>query len=143
MKTGSLIKGLIMRKLTLCLLATVFMLSVIPAQLIANTASSQTTAAARSDIKSTTPYQENDGLSLIKPLDNSSLAATGNKEVLKVTETEKNDQGKRGRKYHQRHNRRDVNLSIRSDQGYGHRHSGAYIGGGGVLLLILVLILVL
>ena len=73
----------------------------------------------------------------------SALNSSGTKELLKESNPAQNDQGRHGRKYHQRHNRRDVDISIRADRGRHYGHSGAYIGGGGLLILILVLILVL
>lgn len=73
----------------------------------------------------------------------SALNSSETKELLKESSPLQNDQGRHGRRYHQRQNRRDVDVTIRADRGRHYGHSGAYIGGGGVLILILVLILVL
>ncbi|MFA5329789.1 MAG: hypothetical protein WC384_18480 [Prolixibacteraceae bacterium] len=82
-------------------------------------------------------------LSEIKTIGVSTLNSSETKELLKESNPLQDDQGRRGRGYHQRHNRRDVDVTIRADRSNRYGHSGAYIGGGGVLILILVLILVL
>lgn len=82
-------------------------------------------------------------LSEIKTIEVSALTSSEKKELLKASNSLPDDQGRRGRGYSQRHNRRDVDVTVRGDRGRHYGHSAAYIGGGGVLILILILILVL
>jgi hypothetical protein len=141
-------KDLIMKKLTFCMLATFFLLSVTPTQL---KASSESIAATPSSVKSTEPTANTDRLNEIKSIGLTTLNSSENKEILKENNLLKNDQIFRGQRYRDRHPRRDVDVTVVSDSrvrgdGYyqgRHSHGAAYIGGGGVLILILILILVL
>jgi hypothetical protein len=134
----SSIKNLIMKKLTPIILATCFMLSVIPTQIKAATGTevSKTTTISSEKVSGTDQINE------IKPIELNALNTSENKEVLKDANSLLNDQGRHNGRYQNRRNR-DVDVTIQGDRGYRHNHSGAYIGGGGVLVLILILILVL
>ena len=140
-----------MKKLKFCILAIFFMLSVIPTQLKAAADSNPAATTVKSEIKSTESNLGNDRLSMIKTLDMSTLSSTENRDILKEAGTLKNDQDEHGRRYRNRHQRRDVDVTVTSgnqmrNDGYyegRHNHSGAYIGGGGLLVLILILVLVL
>ncbi len=127
-----------MKKLTPIILATYFMLSVIPTQIKAATGTevSKTTTISSEKVSGTDQINE------IKPIELNALNTSENKEVLKDESPLLNDQGRHNGRYQNRRNR-DVDVTIQGDRGYRHNHSGAYIGGGGVLVLILILILVL
>lgn len=126
-----------MKKLTFCVLATCFILAVTPVQIKAAT----NTETAKTTIKSTETVNGTEPLNEIKSIDFSIKSSTENSEMLKESSPLKNEQGRHNGRY--RRANRDVDVTIRADQGYGHRHSTAYIGGGGVLVLILILILIL
>jgi len=128
-----------MKKLTPFILATCFMLSVIPSQIKAATDAKADKAATIS----TETVNSTDQLNEIKPIDFTSLSTSENKEVLKEASPLPNDQGRHDGRYNNNRQRRDVDVTIQGDGGYRHNHGGAYIGGGGVLVLILILILVL
>jgi hypothetical protein len=132
------IKNFIMKKLTPIILATCFMLSVIPTQIKAATGTevSKTTTISSEKVSGTDQINE------IKPIELNALNTSENKEVLKDASPLLNDQGRHNGRYQNRRNR-DIDVTIQGDRGYRHNHSGAYIGGGGVLVLILILILVL
>ena len=125
------------------MLATFFMLSVIPAQLKAATESNPVAGTATSDIKSAESNANANRLSAIKSIDMPAINSTENKELLKEVSPLKNDQDEHSRRYRNRHQQRDVDVTIRGDRGRGYGHGGAYIGAGGVLILILILVLVL
>jgi len=127
-----------MKKLTPFILATCFMLSVIPSQIKA----APNAETDKTVVISTETANETNQLSEIKSIDLSALSTSENKEVLKEASPLVNDQGRHNGRFNSRRNR-DVDVTIQSNRGHGHRHSGAYIGGGGVLVLILILILVL
>lgn len=136
-----------MKKLTLLTLSAFLMLSVIPTQIKAAT----DTEIAKTAMISTETASGTNQLTDIKSIDLTTLSSSENKEVLKEASPLKNDQDGRSRRYRDRHPRRDVDVTIVADHrvrgdGYyegRHSHSGAYIGGGGLLVLILILILVL
>lgn len=136
-----------MKKITICILATCFVLSVIPTQLKAGT----DVDPAKATMKSAESTVNNDRLNEIQSIKVPVLNSSDNKEVLKETSPVPNDQDGRNRRYLNRHDNRNVGVSIRADHqvrddGYyegRHNHRGAYIGGGGVLILIIILILVL
>ena len=114
------------------------MLSVIPSQIKAATDAETT----KTTIKSTEAVSGTEQLSEIKSIELSSLSSSENKEGLKEANPLTNEQGRRnGRLFNNRRDR-DVDLTIRDD-GYRHSHSGAYIGGAGVIVLIIILILIL
>ena len=127
-----------MKKLTLITLSAFLMLSVIPNQIKAAT----NAEAEKTVTISTETIKSNDQLSEIKSIDLTALSTSENKEVLKEASPLLNEQGRHNGRYNHRRNR-DVDVTIQSNRTYGHRHNGAYIGGGGVLVLILILILVL
>lgn len=134
-----------MKKLTLLTLSAFLMLSVIPNQIKAATdAKADKTATI-----STEAVNSTDQLNEIKSIDLTALSTSDNKEILKEASPLVNEQGRHNGRYKNRHNR-DVDVTIRADRqvrgdGYvgRHNHSGAYVGGGGVLVLILILILIL
>ena len=128
-----------MKKLTPIVLATCFMLSVIPSQIKAAT----DTETAKTVVISTETTAETAQVIEIKPIDLTSLSTSENKEVLKEASPLANEQGRHNGRYRNNRTSREVDVTIQSDRSYGHRHGGAYIGGGGVLVLILILILVL
>jgi len=128
-----------MKKLTPIILATCFMLSVIPSQ----TKAATDTEAAKTATISSEKVSSTDQINEIKPIELNALNTSENKEVLKEASPLLNDQGRHNGRYRNRPVNRDVDVTIQSDRGYGHRHSGAYIGGGGVLVLIIILILIL
>jgi len=134
-----------MKKLTLGLMAAFMLFLFNPDKLKADNETTKTSSSTISNTiaQSAELNSTKIKLSEIKSIDMPALNSSEKKELLKDSSPLQNDQGRHGRKYHQRQNRRDVDVTIRSDQSYRHRHSGAYIGGGGVLLLILILILVL
>ena len=127
-----------MKKLTFCVLAASFVLSVIPTQLKAATEAE----TDRTAIISTETVSGTDQLTEIKAIEVSTLNSTEKKEALKEVSPLVNEQGRHNGRFNNRRNR-DVDVTIQSDEGYRHHHGGAYIGGGGALLLILILILVL
>lgn len=120
------------------MLATFFMLSVIPCQTKAATNARTDEAVTVSNETLIATHQLNE----IKPIDLTLLSSANNKEFLKETSLAENEQGRHNGRYNKRRHR-DVDLTIQADRGFGHRHSGAYIGGGSLLLLILILVLVL
>jgi len=126
-----------MKKLTPIILATCFMLSVIPSQIKAETG----TETAKTVVISTETTSSTDQLNEIKPIDLTSLSTSENKEVLKEASPLANDQGRHNGRYRNNRPSRDVDVTIQSNR--SHRHGGAYIGGGGVLVLIIILILIL
>jgi len=128
-----------MKKLTPIILATCFMLSVIPSQIKASTG----TETAKTVVISTETTSGTDQLNEIKAIDLTALSTSENKEVLKEASPLTNDQGRHNGRYRNNRPSKGVDVTIQSDRGYGHRHSGAYIGGGGILVLILILVLVL
>ena len=138
-----------MKKLTFCLLATFFMLSVIPTQIKAATESnlSETTDKSSNLSSESNTVRLNE----IKTIDMTELNSSEKDATLKESSPLKDDQDEHGRRYRNRHQQRDVDVTITSGHqmrgdGYyegRHTHSGAYIGVGGVLVLILILILVL
>ncbi|MBA4410575.1 MAG: hypothetical protein Q8S54_14580 [Bacteroidota bacterium] len=140
-----------MKKLTLYILTAFFMLSVIPTQLKAGTESNPAATTATSAIKSTEYNVAADRLAEINAIEMSTLNSSGTKELLKEASSVKNDQGRRGKGYEKRNKNRGTDVIIVSERrvrgdGYyegRHRHSGTYIGAGGVLVLILILILIL
>lgn len=125
-----------MKKLTPFVLATCFMLSVIPTQIKAATI----TEAAKTATISSEKVSGTDQLNEIKSIDFTSLSTSENKEGLKEASPLANDQGRKNGIFNRRN--RDTDLTIRADQG-SRNHRGAYIGGGGVLVLIIILILIL
>ena len=127
-----------MKKLTFLTLSAFLLLSVIPSQIKAatNAEAVQTVTTSNETVSGT------DQLNEIKPIDLTALSTSDNKEVLKAASPLANDQGRHNGRFNNRRNR-DVDVTIRADQGYRHNHSGAYIGGGGVLVLIIILILIL
>lgn len=127
-----------MKKLAFLTLSAFLMLSVIPSQIKAAT----DTETAKTVMISTEAASGTDQLNEIKSIDLTALSTSEKKEVLKEASPLVNDQGRHNGRYNNRRNR-DVDVTIQSNPRYGHRHSGAYIGGGGVLILILILILVL
>lgn len=127
-----------MKKLSPFILATCFMLSVIPSQIKAAT----NAEADKIVTISNETLSSADQLNEIKSIELTALSTSENKEGLKEASPLANDQGRHNGRFNNRRNR-DVDVTIRADQGYRHNHSGAYIGGGGVLVLILILILVL
>lgn len=127
-----------MKKLTLFVLATSFVLWVIPSQIKAAT----DTETTKTVVISSEPDNGTELLSEIKTIELSSLSTSENKEVLKEASPLVNNQGRHNGRFNNRRNS-DIDVTIQSNPGNRHRHSGAYIGGGGVLVLILILILVL
>lgn len=128
------------------MLASCFMLSLIPTQIKAST-DAETAKAA---IISTETARGTDQLKEIQSIDLSALSSSESTEALKEASPLKSEQNRHSRRYQNRHADRDVDVTIRSDQrvhddGYyrGHSHGVAYIGGGGALVLILILILIL
>jgi len=128
-----------MKKLTFLTLSAFLILSVIPSQIKAAT----DTESAKTATISHEKVSDTDQLSEIKSIDLNALSTSENKEVLKEANPLLNEQGRHNGRYRNRPANRDVDVTIQSDRSYGHRHSGAYIGGGGVLVLIIILILVL
>lgn len=127
-----------MKKLTPFILATCLMLSVIPSQIKAatNAETDKTVTISNETVSGV------DQLSEIKSIDFTSLSTSENKEALKEASPLANDQGRKNGRFNNRRNR-DIDVTIQSNPGNRHRHSGAYIGGGGVLVLILILVLIL
>lgn len=139
-----------MKKLTFCFLATSIVLFAIPTQLQAGTEENPVNTTATTAIHSTESTINTNRLDEIKSIGLTAITATESKETLKEASPEVNDQNRHSRRYQQRHGgNTDVVITsgtrVRDDGYYEgrHRHSGAYIGGGGVLVLILILILVL
>lgn len=127
-----------MKKLTPFILATCFMLSVIPSQIKAAT----DTETTKTVVISSEPDNGTELSSEIKTIELSSLSTSENKEALKEASPLVNDQGRHNGRFKNRSNR-DVDITIQSNRDHGHRHSGAYIAVGGVLVLILILVLIL
>jgi len=128
-----------MKKITFYLLATCFILSVIPTQIKAST----DTETAKTAIISVETGSGSEQLSEIKSIDLTILSTSKDKEVLKTVSPLENEQGRHHGRYNNRHGHSNVDVTIQSNRGYRHRHGGAYIGGGGVIVLILILVLVL
>jgi hypothetical protein len=128
-----------MKKLTFLTLSAFLMLLVIPTQInaAADIGAAKTATISSEKVSSTERINE------IKSIELPALSTSENKDVLKEASPLLNDQGRHNGRYRNRPANRDVDVTIQSDRGYRHNHSGAYIGGGGVLLLILILILVL
>jgi hypothetical protein len=135
-----------MKKLTLGVLATFFVLSVIPTSLKAGTGSNPSETTEKSANLS---YDANDDkLNEIKTIEMSALNTSGNKETLKEAGLVKNVQNEHGRKYRNRHQRENVDVVITSgrNDGYNngrHGHSGAYVGIGGLCVIILIVLLII
>lgn len=127
-----------MKKLTFLTLSAFLLLSVIPNQIKAAT----NAEAVQTVTKSAETVSVTDQLNEIKPIDLTALSTSTNKEVLKAANPLANDQGRHNGRFNNRRNR-DVDVTLRTDQGYRHNHNGTYIGVGGVLVLILILVLVL
>jgi len=129
-----------MKKLTpfTFILATCFMLSVIPSQIKAAT----DTETAKTVMISNETAGKTDQLSEIKSIELNALRTSDNKEVLKETSPLANEQGRHKGRFNNRRNR-DVDVTIQTDRSYRHNHSGVYIGAGGVIVLIIILILIL
>jgi len=132
------IKDFIMKKLTPFILATCFMLSVIPSQ----TKAATDTESAKTVLISTEKTDKTDQLSEIKSIELNALSTSEKNEVLKESSTLPNEQGRHNGRFNNRRNR-DVDVTLQTDRGYRHNHSGAYIGVGGVLVIVLILILIL
>lgn len=137
-----------MKKLALSVMAASMLLLFSSTQLKAGTDTNPVSTTATTTVKAAEPNAAVDRLNEIKAIDLSALSTSENKELLKEVSSIKNEQDRQGRRGYDRRNRRDVDVTIRSDNrprdynGY-HSHSTAYIGGGGVLILILILILIL
>jgi len=114
------------------------MLSVIPSQIKAAT----TGEVAKATTIASETANGTDQLATIQSIDLTALSTSENKEVLKESSPLLNEQGRHNGRFNN-HRNRDVDVTIQSDRGYRHNHSGAYVGGGGVLVLIIILILVL
>jgi len=138
-KNSFTIKDFIMKNSTFLTLSAFLMLSFIPAQIKAAT----DTEAAKTVTISSEKVSRTERINEIKPIELMALSPSENKEVLKEASSLLNDQGRHNGRYRNRPANRNVDLTIQSDRGYRHNHSGAYIGGGGVLVLILILVLVL
>lgn len=135
-------KNRIMNKFAILALAASFILSVIPKQIKAETDTETDTETTEniqmSSEKANRAYQ----LDEIKPIDSLTLLSSEFTEKLKVASPLASEQGKHNGRFNKRPPRRDVDIAIQGDRGCRHNHSGAYIGGGGVLILVLVLILI-
>lgn len=140
-----------MKKLTFYFLATSFVLFVVPFQLQAGTEENPVTTTATTAIQSTESTINTNRLDEIKSIELTAITSSESKETLKEAIPEANDQNRHSRRYLRRHGGGNDQVVITSgtlvrDDGYyegRHRHSGAYIGAGGVLVLVLILILVL
>jgi hypothetical protein len=135
----SRIKNLIMKILTSCVLAASFMLAAIPSQ----TKAATNTETAKSTSISTERIDKTDQLRELTPIDSPALNSPESKETLKVTSPLADEQGRHNSRYNNRPPKRDVDVTIQSDRGNRHSHSGIYIGGGSILILVLILIIVL
>lgn len=136
-----------MKKLALYVMTASMLLLFSSAQSKAATETNPASTTATTIVKAEEPNTEVVRLNEIKAIDVSALSSSDKKELLKEDLTIKNDQDRHGRRGYGRRNRGNVDVTVRSDgrrnyDGY-HNHSGAYIGGGGVLILILILILIL
>lgn len=140
-----------MKKLTFCFLATSFVLFAIPSQLQAGTEENPAATTAPTALHSTESTINTNRSDEIKSIRLTAIATTESKETLKEAVPEANDQNRHSRRYLRRHGGGNDQVVITSgsqvrDDGYyegRQRHSGAYIGAGGVLILVLILILVL
>ena len=134
-----------MKKLTIFTLSAFLMLSFTPGQIKAITGATDDKIATIS----TATENSADQLNKIKSIDFTPLSNYKNTETLKEASPLVNEQGRHNGRFNNRRDR-DVDVTIRADRqvrgdGYvgRHNHSGAYIGGGGILVLILILVLVL
>jgi len=140
-----------MKKITFCILAAFFVLSVIPTQIKAATKSNPVAVTSTTDIKSAGSNVDAIRLSEIKSIDMPALNSTENKEALKKGVSPlNNDQEEHSRGYKNRHQQRNVDATITSEhqtRGDGanqgrHSHVRAYIGGCGIIIIIIMLILI-
>lgn len=131
-----------MKKYTLGLMAASMLLLASPTQLRAGTENNIGSTSTRTNVKSEATNSSDVRLNEIKTIELSSLSISTEKEALRESSPLQNEQGRHHGRYRNQQPIRDVDVTVQSDRGY-HNHSGAYIGGGGVLLLILILILVL
>lgn len=147
-KIHSQIKFITMKKLALCVM-TASMLSLFCST--QSNAATDTNRAKATEVATATTVNPGMGvtsLDEIKPLNAKVLDSSEKNESLKEVSPLKNDQDEHGRGYNRRH-RRDVDVTIQSNNrgpGYyegRHGGGGAYIGIGGVLVLILILVLIL
>ena len=134
-----------MKKLTLGLMAAFMLILFNPGNLKAENETAKTSSGTNTNtiVQSAELNSTDLKLSEIKSIDMSTLNSSETKELLKEANPLQNDQDRHGRRYHERQNRRDVDVTIRSEPSYRHHYSGAYIGGGGLLVLVLILVLVL
>ncbi len=124
-----------MKKLTLCILATFFMLSIVPTQ---SKGATDEGAGAITTAKISEPASPNSQLvrlNEIKEMDMSTLNRTEKKELRKESRAIKNDQYGQGRRHD----------NGRRGGDYDGRRSGGtvyFVGGSGLLIVLLIILLI-
>jgi len=131
-------KDFIMKKLVHLILATCFMLSVIPSQIKAATDAE----TAKTVMISSETTDKADQLSEIKSIELNKLSTSENNEVLKESSPSADVQGRRNGWFNNRRNK-NLDLTIQADNGNRRNNNGVYLGGAGLLVLIILLILIL
>ena len=123
-----------MKKLTLCILATFFMLSVAPSQSKGATDEGANAVTTSKISEPASPNSQLTRLNEIKEMDMSTLNRTEKKELRKETRSIKNDQYGQGRRHD----------NGRHGGGYDGRSTGSiyFVGGSGLLIVLLIILLI-
>ena len=124
-----------MKKLTLCILATFFLLSIVPTQSKGATDGGAVAITTSKISETPSPNSQLTRLNEIKEMDMSTLNRTEKKELRKESRSIKNDQYGQGRRHNNGRNGGD----------YDGRRSGGtvyFVGGSGLLIVLLIILLI-
>ena len=124
-----------MKKLTLCILATFFMLSVVPTQSKGATDEGARAITTAKISEPAIPNSQLTRLNEIKEMDMSTLNRTEKKELRKESRSLKNDQYGQSRRHD----------NGRHGGDYDGRRSGGtvyFVGGSGILIVLLIILLI-
>ena len=124
-----------MKKLTFCILATFFMLSIAPNHSNGATDENSNTVTTSRISEPTNPNSQLNRLNEIKAMDMSTLNRTEKKELRKEARSIKEDQYGQGRRHD----------NGRHGGDYDGRRSGGsiyFVGGSGLLIVLLIILLI-
>ena len=124
-----------MKKLTLCILATFFMLSVVPSQSKGATDEGAKVVTAPKISEPSIPNNQVIRLNEIKEMDMSTLNRSEKKELRKEARSIKEDQYGQGRRH-------DNGRHSDGYDGRSTRGSIYYVGGSGLLIVLLIILLI-
>ncbi len=123
-----------MKKLTLCILATIFMLSVAPRQSKGATDEGANAVITSKISEPASPNSQFTRLNEIKEMDISTLNRTEKRELRKESRSIKSEQYVQGRRHD----------NGRRGDGYDGRRTGSiyFVGGSGLLIVLLIILLI-